>query len=494
MKKIRNILLLSFSLFFVLLAVVLGLNQYLSYHASKTNKVIATEITPALTSIKTIHALNREGMLLLIDRWTDKNNINTHNRVKQILEVEMPHALNQLRNLRVNSAYKTKLIRKLDTIMSKIEIRVHRMNAILMITHDENAILNSTELKSLVRTEIPLLSFELNNTSTELESLYTKDLALLQSRLEKILSNASNFVLMAIIIGSVFGVILVLLVTRTIVSPIQRLIQATESMQPGESVEKLDIEKPEELAELSKSFNRMSNNLAYSYNEIQKKNEELEQFVYITSHDLQEPLKTLNTLTERLQLKAKNDLDPTSKKFLEYINTSTHRMSAMVNGLMEHSKLGNQSEIGEVDLNKVVEDVKMDLSISIQETITQFQTEKLPIVKGYPVELHLLFQNIISNAIKFRSKNRIPNISISCTENDNYYIISITDNGIGLNPKYKDKVFAMFQRLHGQDEYKGTGIGLAHCKKIVDLHRGTIDINGEIDQGTTVSFCISKYL
>ncbi|MDX1445617.1 sensor histidine kinase, partial [Lishizhenia sp.] len=177
-----------------------------------------------------------------------------------------------------------------------------------------------------------------------------------------------------------------------------------------------------------------------------------------------------------------------------YINTSTQRMSAMVNGLMEHSKLGHHSKLGEVDLNKVVEDVKMDLSFSIQQTFTQFQSEKLPVIKGYPVELHLLFQNIFSNAIKFRSKERIPNISISYTENDNYYIVEIKDNGIGVNPKYKEKVFAMFQRLHGQEEYKGTGIGLAHCKKIAELHRGTIDINGEVNQGTTISFCINKFL
>ncbi|MDX1447280.1 HAMP domain-containing protein, partial [Lishizhenia sp.] len=336
MKKIRNILLLSFSLFFVLLAVVLGFNQYLSKEASKTNEVIASEITPALSALKSINALNREGMLLLFDRWTDKNNIGTSNRIKQILEVEMPHALNELNTIQINSPYKRKLIDKIDEIISKIEVRIQRMDEILWVTHDEQTILNSIELKNIVRTEIPLLSFELNNTTSELENLYATNLTMLQSRLEEHLKNVSNFVLIAIVVGSILGVFLVLLVTRTIVSPIHRLIEATENAEPGKSGRALDIQSPKELAELSKSFNRMSANLAYSYNEIQRKNEELEQFVYITSHDLQEPLKTLNTLTERLQVKAKDNLDTTSKKFLQYINTSTHRMSAMVNGLMEH--------------------------------------------------------------------------------------------------------------------------------------------------------------
>lgn len=494
MKKIRNILLLSFSLFFILLAVVLIQNQYISEEARNTNKLISEEITPALSSISHIHAINREGMLLLIDRWNDKNNLAASNRIKQIMEVEVPYAMNNLHKVRKSSPEKIRLLRKIDSIFNAIGKRVQQMDELLLELQDEDEILNSKKLKTIVRKDIPLLSFELNNASSELEILYKNELKERQDVLNEHLKNASNFILITISIGSVIGLIIVFLVTKVIVNPILKLQRATEELQAGKTMPELEIKTPMELATLSSSFNRMSNNLAYSYNEIQRKNEELEQFVYITSHDLQEPLKTLVTLSDRLINKDNSQLDDHSKKYLSFIKTSTDRMSNMVAGLMEHSKLGKLSQIETVDINNVLNDVQVDLKASITDSYTQFQMEDFPEIKAYPVELRLLFQNIISNAIKFRSQTRIPNISISYSENDNYHIFFVKDNGIGLNPKYKNKVFAIFQRLHGQQEYKGTGIGLAHCKKIVDLHQGTIDIDGEIDQGTTISFCISKYL
>ncbi len=222
------------------------------------------------------------------------------------------------------------------------------------------------------------------------------------------------------------------------------------------------------------------------------KNIELEQFTYITSHDLQEPLLTLMSFSDLLLEDYSDGLDDEAKLYIEFINKSAIRMRALVTGLMEYARIGKRDGIRSIDCNKMIEDVSNDLSVIIRDTGTEIAVDNLPHIRGYETYIRLLFQNLISNAIKFKKKEINCKIKISCKENANEWKFSIEDNGIGIADKYVNQVFIIFKRLHNESLYKGHGIGLAHCKKIVDIHNGEISVKSTLGVGSTFTFTISK--
>ena len=167
-------------------------------------------------------------------------------------------------------------------------------------------------------------------------------------------------------------------------------------------------------------------------------------------------------------------------------------MRSLVKGLLDYSRIGNNKELVETDCNQIINDVQDDMTSIIQESKAKITIDTLPVLKCYPTEMRQLFQNLISNAIKFRKKDSIPEIKISVTENQNNWIFSVQDNGIGIDQKDIHKLFIIFKRLNNRDEYEGTGIGLAHCKKIVELHGGTIWANAELNKQSTFTFIIPK--
>lgn len=225
---------------------------------------------------------------------------------------------------------------------------------------------------------------------------------------------------------------------------------------------------------------------------LQSQNSELEQFTYITSHDLQEPLLTLISFSELLLDEYTEDLNDEAKLYIEFINKSAIRMRALVAGLMEYARIGKRDDIKEIDCNQLVNDVLTDLSVKIKSTKADITVENLPRIRGYETYIRLLFQNLISNAIKFNKENAKPKIKIKCSEIINEWQFSVKDNGIGIEEKYINQVFIIFKRLNNHSLYKGYGIGLAHCKKIVDLHNGEIYVKSKINKGSTFRFTISK--
>jgi PAS domain S-box-containing protein len=225
---------------------------------------------------------------------------------------------------------------------------------------------------------------------------------------------------------------------------------------------------------------------------LKNQNSELEQFTYITSHDLQEPLLTLMSFSELLLDEYSGSLDAEAELYIEFINKSAIRMRALVTGLMEYARIGKRADIKKFDCNQVVSDVLNDLSVKIKNTETVILVENLPEIRGYETYIRLLFQNLISNAIKFNKENQKGIIKIICSENEKEWKFSIEDNGIGIAEKNVDQVFIIFKRLHNDSLYKGYGIGLAHCKKIVDIHNGEIYVKSKLGVGSTFSFTISK--
>lgn len=226
--------------------------------------------------------------------------------------------------------------------------------------------------------------------------------------------------------------------------------------------------------------------------DLEIKNKELEQFAHITSHDLQEPLRSLSSFVELLTSEYNNQLDETGKTYLNYINDSANRMRNLITGLLEYSLLSREIEKETVNCNSLVNETIKDLSFIIEETSAAIHLQPLPIVFSQPTQLRIVFQNIIQNAIKFKKRNTSPEIYISATNLGEYYEFKISDNGIGFNQSYSNKIFALFQRLHNKNDYEGCGIGLAYCKKIIDLLGGEIWVESKEGIGSTFYFTLKK--
>ncbi|MBI0583799.1 MAG: PAS domain S-box protein [Methanomassiliicoccus sp.] len=223
-----------------------------------------------------------------------------------------------------------------------------------------------------------------------------------------------------------------------------------------------------------------------------RSNAELQQFAYVASHDLQEPLRVVINYISLLNRKYGEGLDDLAKEYMAYVNSGAERMRQLVDDLLQYSRIDSQGkEFKNVDMNQVVEDVMAGLRLSVAESNASVNIEKLPTVWGDEQQLGQVFQNLVSNAIKFHG-DEPPEIRISCSEGRHDWTCMIEDNGIGIDSKYQDRLFKMFQRLHTQDQYPGTGIGLAISKKIVERHGGRIWFISDGRTGTTFYISLPK--
>jgi len=224
--------------------------------------------------------------------------------------------------------------------------------------------------------------------------------------------------------------------------------------------------------------------------ELERKNKELEQFAYVASHDMQEPLRTTTSFVDLLQKQYKGALDPKADKYLSYISQSSDRMKVLIKDLLDFSRIGKKGNLERLDCNKVVNEVLADLAFAIKESGANITTQSLPVIYAYPTEIKQLFQNLLINAIKFKKPGVPPQISICVQKTTDGWEFMVRDNGIGIDKKYNDKIFVIFQRLHNRTEYEGSGIGLAHCKKIVELHGGNIWVESSPGDGSKFHFTI----
>lgn len=224
------------------------------------------------------------------------------------------------------------------------------------------------------------------------------------------------------------------------------------------------------------------------------KNKELEELTYIASHDLQEPLINLISLTTELVETMEGNLDEEVKKTIGYIQDTSARMSQQIKGILDYNIQFQNIEIQEVNCTKLVEEILHDFSKQIANQKASIVYENLPVINGYELPLRMLFINLISNALKFHSKDRDPKIRIKASIEGLNWIFSVQDNGIGIADHNREKVFKIFQRLQKTSEYQGAGIGLAHCKKIVDLHSGHIWVESEKGKGSTFFFSIPTFI
>lgn len=224
--------------------------------------------------------------------------------------------------------------------------------------------------------------------------------------------------------------------------------------------------------------------------ELAIKNKELEEFAYIASHDLQEPVRTISSFVELFREIYMDKLDDQGREFLDLMEGATTRSQKLIVDLLAYSRIGRHKELVDVDMNEMIDHLLTDLSVRIKESGATITHDQLPVIKGYGTELRLLFQNLVSNAMKFQDKGVKPVVHIGYQRLEEHHKFTVKDNGIGIEDKYFDQIFVVFKRLHGRSEYEGTGIGLAHCKKVVDLHEGRIRVESELHEGTTFHISI----
>lgn len=265
-----------------------------------------------------------------------------------------------------------------------------------------------------------------------------------------------------------------------------------------------DITEQKQAARLlSEKIEERTRELQEANESLEKSNAELEQFAYVTSHDLQEPLRKIQFFTNTaLQ---QHEMPPALRTYVEKANESAKRMTDLIRGLLEYSRLSQQfSHLQVVDLNEVVSNVLMDFELMITQKHASIQTENLPVLTAIPLQMNQLFFNLIGNALKFTRKEVPPSIRITCTtataadiqsfekldKDRKYFMISVIDNGIGFSNEYAEQIFTIFQRLNERAKYAGYGIGLAVCKKIVDNHEGIMYARGKVMEGANFTFLL----
>jgi PAS domain S-box-containing protein len=230
--------------------------------------------------------------------------------------------------------------------------------------------------------------------------------------------------------------------------------------------------------------------IAFQNEQLRRSNAELEQFAYVASHDLQEPLRMVASFTELLQDRYRDQLDDRAHKYIGYAVEGAKRMQSLVRDLLAYSRVSAAEKVLKpVDSGAVVAAVIERLSPLIRESGAAVRAHQLPIVMSDELELGQVFQNLISNAVKFRA-DRAPRIEIMAESEDGMWRLSVSDNGIGIDAKFGERIFQMFQRLHERGKYEGSGIGLAIAKKIVERHGGRIWFVSSVGQGTTFHFTL----
>ena len=241
-----------------------------------------------------------------------------------------------------------------------------------------------------------------------------------------------------------------------------------------------------------KALREAHDELELKARELERSNEELQQFAYVASHDLQEPLRMVSSYTQLLVRRYGDKLDGDAKEFMDYIVDGAARMKQLIEDLLAYSRVGTRGrELEATDSGAALDKALVNLRVAQEASGAAVTRDELPMVVADPGQLTQLFQNLIGNAIKFRGEEA-PRIHVTAEDRERVWIFTVKDNGIGLDTQYADRIFMMFQRLHNKTEYPGTGIGLAICKKIVDRHGGRIWVESKPGEGSAFGFTIAK--
>ncbi len=295
--------------------------------------------------------------------------------------------------------------------------------------------------------------------------------------------------------------LIALYLQKSISVPIMNLTRVAEAVSREQNYSlRAERHSSDELGELAARFNEMLQEIQKreeailgSNEALMRSNRDLEQFTYVASHDLQEPLRIVTVYSQLLAEQYKDRLDKEGTEIIHNMIEGSQRSQQLISDLLEYSHTRSRDVVyDKMESEEALKDALSNLKIAIEESGAKITHGPLPAVYGDKMRIIQLFQNLISNAIKFKSQSGVPKIHVACRETSDEYIFSVSDNGIGISPEYLDRIFIIFQRLHTRDEYPGTGIGLSICKKIVEKHGGRIWAESKPGAGSVFYFSIRK--
>lgn len=332
---------------------------------------------------------------------------------------------------------------------------------------------------------------------TGITELHDRTVATLRSRARTTLWSTGGALGLVVLASLTLAV----LIRRTVLTPVSTLTGRVRRVAQGDFAHPLDVAGPSEIHELAVIIDAMRDRIIDEWRasvaqtsrldaqaeELRRSNAELEQFAYVASHDLQEPLRKVASFCQMIERRYGDRLDDRGRQYIEFAVDGAKRMQALINDLLAFSRVGRESGADEsVDLNEVARQALGNLAALREETDAQVDVGDLPHVSGDRTQLVRLFQNLVGNAIKFRRPDEPPRVVVDARRAGDEWEFRCADNGIGIEPRHADRIFLIFQRLHPRDEYTGTGIGLALCKKIVEYHGGRIWLgSGDGSPGTT---------
>ncbi|TDC81691.1 HAMP domain-containing protein [Micromonospora sp. KC606] len=336
-----------------------------------------------------------------------------------------------------------------------------------------------------------------------------------ERRAEQIYHTGDLLVLLLIVAAAVVvvaGVLTVVSLDRVVMRPLSRLVLQVREVANGDYQHRIEGSGPPELRQLAVDVEAMRQKIARELDEVRearqniewvnsqlqkqaeeltRSNRDLEQFAYVASHDLQEPLRKVASFCQLLQRRYAGQLDERADQYIAFAVDGAQRMQRLINDLLAFSRIGRlTSGFAEVDLDKVMGEVAGQTEAARQYADAELTWDRLPTIRGEEPLLTNLLVNLVSNSVKFRRPDVAPKVHVSARLVDDEWEISCQDNGIGIEPEFADKIFVIFQRLHSKDAYPGTGIGLAIVKKIVEYHGGRVWVDTSVGEGTAIRFTL----
>ncbi|MFD4949568.1 ATP-binding protein [Streptomyces sp. NPDC058239] len=314
-------------------------------------------------------------------------------------------------------------------------------------------------------------------------------------------------VLISLVVGFLLAVVsLSLLLNRMVGRPLRRLTAASDTVSSGAFRNRIEVDGPSDVRAVAAAVEDMRRRiveelaesqeretlLAEQAQELRRSNAELEQFAYVASHDLQEPLRKVASFCRLLEKRYAAELDDRARQYIDYAVDGAKRMQVLINDLLTFSRMGRVHDKWKpVDLDRSLDRALANLALVVEESGTTVVREgPMPEPTGDATALSMVWQNLIGNAVKFRRPDVPCRITIGCARDGDDWRFSVADNGIGIPPEFSQKVFVIFQRLHGREQYEGTGIGLALCRKIVEFHGGRIWLEPEAAEGACIRFTL----
>jgi signal transduction histidine kinase len=314
----------------------------------------------------------------------------------------------------------------------------------------------------------------------------------LQTQVRRTIMVAIAVYLLALLVAFLLSYVLQQLIS----TPILRLAQLTRQVSTEHNYTlSAEHRGNDELGALCDGFNTMLAEIRRRDDELIRSNDELKQFAFVASHDLQEPLRSITSFCNMLQMECQGTLNPEADGYLERIVNGVKRMKALVTDLLNYSRVSRSDEVEfmKVDLREVVSEALANLQGSISDSEAEIFCGELPYVAGDRGQLVQVIQNLIGNALVYRG-TLPPQVTVEATQKYKQWEISVRDNGIGIAPEHYERIFEIFKRLHNRSKYPGTGIGLAVCRKIVERHKGKIWVESQPDQGSVFRFTLPVYL